>query len=242
MAHGQPDFGMYAATSTVASMADMAELAARLGSIVTFDRRGNVIWLEDFEHDIGKWETGGLGTGMEVVISSEKARNGQFSAKLVGGSTLGGGAQIKRWSAFPVLGAMGLEVSFAIDSDLNVLYIYFYAFDGDDAIQGKLLYDHVNKKLQYEYPVATWNNIATNLKLEVEYYTFNTIKIVVDFKSQVWKRVILNEVEYPLPDVPLIVFGSGITPQFRIEIDNANVAGTNGTVYIDDVIVTQNEP
>jgi len=55
VAHGTPDWGVTAGARTVYQMTDLGELAVRLGSIVTHDRRGDVIFLEDFEEGMGRW-------------------------------------------------------------------------------------------------------------------------------------------------------------------------------------------
>ena len=59
MGHGYPDYGTQGPVSTVHSIQDLGELAVRLGSIVTFDRRGNVLWLDGFDSGIGAWSKGG---------------------------------------------------------------------------------------------------------------------------------------------------------------------------------------
>ncbi|GAI06639.1 unnamed protein product, partial [marine sediment metagenome] len=44
MIHGHADYGAGAPGKTIYSMLDVGELAARLGSPVTSDRAGNVMW------------------------------------------------------------------------------------------------------------------------------------------------------------------------------------------------------
>jgi len=86
MAHGQPDYGMYTLANTIYRLTDMGELAARLGSINTYDRRGDVIFLDSFESGLTAWSPSSACTGSDLVQSAKHARSGGFSAKFVCGS------------------------------------------------------------------------------------------------------------------------------------------------------------
>jgi len=65
MAHGTPDWGVTASKKTIYSLHDMGELAVRLGSIVSFDRRGDVIFSDSFQNGLGKVYASGVGAGFE---------------------------------------------------------------------------------------------------------------------------------------------------------------------------------
>ncbi|KKK91844.1 hypothetical protein LCGC14_2708890, partial [marine sediment metagenome] len=103
---------------------NIAELAARLGGIVSFYRRGDVLWLDDFEGTIGKWAVSG--TGASASLSTDDARNGAKSGKL----TLGAGKEIfiNRVMGYPVISNMGFEMSWKHDTSLSQyewsLYLY----------------------------------------------------------------------------------------------------------------------
>ena len=62
-----------------------AELAARLGSPDTFDRRGDVLWMDDFESGL-KWRTSLLGTGSLIDLTATMAASGGKCCRLVTGS------------------------------------------------------------------------------------------------------------------------------------------------------------
>jgi hypothetical protein len=117
MVHGHPDWGEGAIVSTIYRVMDLGELAVRLGSIDTFDRRGNVIFLENFEAGYLKWATSINGTGSSVSLVAGIARSGEHSCLLVGGPGVGRFADVTRSVAIPVIGKLGGEISFAIGSD-----------------------------------------------------------------------------------------------------------------------------
>lgn len=57
MPRGMPDWGEYSPQEVVSKLLDNAELAARLGSPVLFDRRGTVIFMDDFNCGVNHWDT-----------------------------------------------------------------------------------------------------------------------------------------------------------------------------------------
>jgi len=52
MPRGHPDYGQAGPTSLIATVPDLGELAARLGSNNTWDRRGFILWYDDFEASV----------------------------------------------------------------------------------------------------------------------------------------------------------------------------------------------
>ncbi|GAI16225.1 unnamed protein product, partial [marine sediment metagenome] len=113
MTHGGPDWGTPGPLKTIYTLEDMAELVARLGSIVTFDRRGNIIWLDDFEGTLGKWGIETEGAGYSAQLSAEAARSGGFSAKLISPDDEEDRIGLKRWFPLPVESNIGFEFSWA---------------------------------------------------------------------------------------------------------------------------------
>ena len=55
MPRGQADFGQYAVKEVSASISDMGEVAARLGSIDIYDKRGDVVFFDNFEGAFLRW-------------------------------------------------------------------------------------------------------------------------------------------------------------------------------------------
>jgi len=242
MAHGTPDWAAKAPKSTVYGGIDLAEHAARLGSPITFDRRGEVIWFDDFEGGIDRWVEWSQGLGASVVWTTDKPNSGGFSCKLTTGSNLERAAQIRRWFAYPVLSKLGFEFSFAIDDKLSYMQTDFTIYTGAFTAWAGLKYDYVNSKLQYMDHLLAYQDIFTSLSIEDTYFTYNTLKVVADFTANTWSRVILNEQSSALA-VPLYTAADLVTPpQIRLLIYFKSIAANNSVNYIDNVILTQNEP
>lgn len=242
MAHGQPDFGMYTSKRTTYGLADMGELAARLQSIDTFDRRGDVVWLDDFEDNINKWDIALLGAGAGVTLSNDLARNGARSARLVTGNVLNDYAGITRLLPLPVLGKIGFEISFTSDEDLNTQRFYIRRFDGVDHHTGEVYYDAVANRLYYVDSTGAPQVLPLSTDLTASVTLFHTLKLVVDLSTDMYVRLILNEIEYDLSSYPLWVDDNLTPPMLAVNYWVRTQAAANQTVYADDAIVTQNEP
>ena len=61
MAHTLPPWTSKYKLTEVFSGIDVNELAVRLGSPVNLDRRGNIVFIDDVEHALRKWEVSTTG-------------------------------------------------------------------------------------------------------------------------------------------------------------------------------------
>lgn len=242
MAHGHSDYGAAKPTSTVYSLQDMAELAARLGSIVTFDRNGDVIWMDDFESNLEKWSHVTSGTGALVELSAAAARNGGLSCLLKTGDAVNNLATIIHLGPPPVKSKVGLEVSFTVDDDLNYIYFRMLCYDGTNIHEINIRYDPANTTLAYRDSAGDWQNITTTLHLQEGSSMFHTIKIVVDLVNEEYCYIILDNINYDLSGIAYRLTGSEAAPSLYIDVRAYAGVDDNVSVYIDDVIITQNEP
>jgi len=242
MGHGQPDFGAYSAKETVASMADNAEEAARLGSIVTFDRRGDVLLLDDFEDNINKWDITLSRAGASIALSNDTARNGSSSCKIVTGNVIGDQEQMNRFLSYPVLSKLGLEVHFTFHIQISFIQIALMADDGVTTLYSSLRYLPPTRVLEYAAPGPVWVPLPGAFPLYPMQQCFNAFKFVVDLVSRTYSRVILGPNTVPMTQ-GIYTPGTFLTPNtLGIMIIIGTSVASNLTCYLDDLIVTQNEP
>lgn len=239
MAHGQPDFSTTAPKTTVYSLVDLGELAARLGSIVTHDRRGDVVLLDDFESGLEGWEIITNGANSAVALTSTRYRSGGFSIKLVTGAVNGNYASIRRHVPYPVTGRFGYELSWASGSTpfYHGFNIGFYT--GTTLYRGIIEYVPSTGGIRYTSGGGTTYFGTPGLVLSTS--LFNVLKVVIDMEGRNYVRCILNETEYSLADIALQSSASGASPHMYVDYLIYTTAGAK-TVYVDDAIITQNEP
>lgn len=242
MAHGTPDWGVTAGAVTIYKLTDMAELAARLGSILTHDRRGDVVWFDGFEDGLEKWSTFAPADGGSVDLSTVRARNGQYSARLVADEGGAVGTRIDKTIPFPVESPMGAEFSFALQQNIGWLELVFDIYDGVRAAQYVITWSDTDNNLTYHDVEGDPQEIAAGVDLSMAVNLFHTMKLVVDMENHAYARLILNQTEYSLAGIAAWNDLDPTSAALRVRINMAGRAGENDVIRVDDVIITQNEP
>jgi len=220
-----------------------AELAARLGSSMVYDKRGQVLFIESFENGWYRWILNKDGLLAAGEITPEVAATGGYCVKLTGGSDESNLAGIERRVASRPLGRMGLEFSFSVpaywDYILASLYLYTGALQYIAAV--KFVYSTGNLRVLDEhlgYPI-----VGVGTALGGDAHWFNTIKIVGDVSTGLYNRVMFNNQEIAIPTNTLKVDTNTTTPPgIKVDIAFYSREGSNDVMYLDDIILTGAEP
>lgn len=242
MPRGQPDYGVYQQQYAIAGMADLGEAVARLGSINIYDRRGFTVWMDDFEAPVIQWETVGTGGGVVPVLDTTRSVSGVQSVKLACAALALSSSALRRVFALIRLGRVGAE--FWIQSKKVALsYIDFSLTiaDGVNAAAGLLRY-YPNEGTIDFYTLAGWVNVATGIHMVPERRYFLPIKFVVDMDTDYYVRLLVGEREFDLSAHQLAPLVPTANRYIDVEISLRGVAAATTEAYIDNFILTQNEP
>lgn len=242
MAHGHPDYGQDTSKETIHAVTDIGELAVRLGSIVSYDRRGDVIFLEDFSGDLGRWISYSPPAGFPAVISSERFRSHGFSCKVTTNADLLVFSGIQKYLPLPVYAGIGLEVSFSIDRLVTDIEIYIRVHDGADYYQFKAHLAPTTGQLWITNEAGGEVEVGRYGRVGYEETQFHTLKLVGDYTTNMYKRVLFNEFSKDLSAYKGYTTGSGADKELQILIVAGRPLGAGQLCWFDDVIVTQNEP
>ena len=241
MVHTLPDYTTKYKMTKIFGNIDDAELAARLGSINTFDRRGNVVWMDDFEAATLKWVSttiGGLGSG---ALSTDTARNGASCFKMVTDNVTGRGWQILKRLPIPESGRLGIEFSMSSAVDKWRISVDFVLYTLAGTIRASYTWDEDSDRLWIIPSSGVSTDIFTDAEHTQDIHLFNTMKLVVDIDNLKFVRALWNDVEIDLSNYALRQ--TGYTAAYFLGV-NINVHARENvakTVYVDDVIITQNE-
>jgi len=242
MPHGTPDWGLVGPKSTVYGLDDLGEHAVRLGSPHLFDRRGDVLWMTDFDEGLGDvWATW-TGGGGSVHLVTGYTRKGAYAVKLTAGTAGTTFARIRKDLFLPVLSRMGLEVTFSYHEDMNEVRLEGIAYDGVNAHYFEVTYVFGTQLLLVYVPPGVWQPVAANVRIGTGAFASNTMKIVADLTTDQYVRLLFNGVSVPVAGVPLHAPGDGRAPYLHVDVTNVGSATTNPEILVDCVIVTQNEP
>jgi hypothetical protein len=242
MAHGTPDWGLTTGAVTTYHWADLDELAARLGSVVSFDRRGEAAWYDDFEHGLGRWTSNLGGTGAAADLSLAYKRQGAVSAHLRAGYTSPYLSQISARVRLPNLSRCGLEASFAIVDVTGYITLALVVFTGSRVVWGSLRWGINTKTHEYLDESGVWQTLALNQTAWVGAYGWHTMKLVIDPVNEQYLRFIIDQTTYPAPDHTPYASVDTSPGQIAPSIANTGLAPAVRDIYVDNVILTQNEP
>ena len=239
---GLPSWYKYRAYGPVYEEIRLAEHAVRLGSIDTFDRRGDVIFLDTFEHGLGRWLTSASGSSGTPNLSTNYARSSGLSCCLHTPATEGYFSSISHYSPIPVFTKRGIEASFSLPTAETILEVSQYFYIGTTRTYFAVRYNQPNSTLEYFGSDNDWHVLASSVRPYPRDYCFNTLKLVVDLVTLQYVRCILNSTCYSMADLDARTTADLTAPYLQTLILLLNPAAEAKTLYVDDVILTQNEP
>lgn len=242
MPRGQPDFGVYASKEVSASISDMGEVAARLGSIVIYDKRGDVAFFDAFEEPVLTWAK--TEDDASVYHSSRDVKSGSQAVEL---DTDGG---IEDWGSiqksFSILPSkrLGFEVSFG-GATAGWLFIDVYYYDGKYLYRARARFDESGNLEVWDKDLADFTLVAAMGVLHggLGLNFFYTMKLVADFETGKYVRLMFSTYEWDISTISLYKDDAPVSPYLYVDIGRYNkTAGTFRTSSVDDFILTQAEP
>lgn len=242
MTHGHPDYGIGAPVGTIYPVLDVGELAARLGSPVTFDRRGNVLWYDDFESTLMHWNSNQAIGGTRLFQTAEAARSGALSVKMITPPAADTDTYLWCYRPLPAVSKIGLEFSYSMYTQIKYLYIVLKFSERTTQYDCRLRYDRYNTTLAYYNSSGGWTDLAGYVSHQLLYHAWNTFKLVFDYTAHKYSRALLNSFSWDLSDISVRTVTGVWTPALYIEARITNKTIGDHYIYADDVILTQNEP
>jgi len=198
MPRGLPDDSNIVKEGPTWTLTDQAELAARLGSIVTFDRLGTVLDLETFAKGRSRWMESLWGVASGVYLSNDRSLVDGVSLRLVSGTGLTPACQAMWYLAYPQLSRLGYEASYAVGVQRYRLYHGFNVFKGIYYANFSLRWTLTTGVLEYRDITAVWLDTGINIAAYPNNYMFNRIKLVGNALTEEYERLIINDNGYDM--------------------------------------------
>lgn len=220
----------------------LAELSAVLSPAKRFDHRGSVIFIDTFEEGLSSCYSSTAGTLASVALFSGEARQGAFSAKLTGGSTLGRYAKIYYRLPLPPLSKIGVECSVRIVGNVEEIGIDVSYWDGTNEHYAALKYLPVSDKWQYCNSAGGYSDLLTSVKLNEIANLFHAAKLVFDPEANKYVRALISGQEVNMSAYGSLEVADNTAPMLEIWFTVKSETALNGVAYFDSIIVTVNEP
>lgn len=218
-----------------------AELAARLGSPVAWDARGQVLILTDFSSG---WPANWLttsGTGASAVLSPDMWQRGGYSVKLTGGSDGSKYASVLLKAGPNPTGKVGVACSFACSDTPEFLELKIVYQVTGGGVSARARVDFDNDKLQVWDDAGVWQNVGTVSPYANPDY-FHSFKFVIDVSTEVYDRVLLDDVEVDASAYSAVHVAAGGDEVLTTVTRLYSHAGNNEYAFIDSMVLTTQEP
>jgi len=242
MVHTLPDYTTkYRLTRFFANIDD-AELAVRLGSPVTMDRRGSVVWYDPFETVFNKWAVNySVGTGW-TGLSHNTANHGDSSLLVRTPDDSNAITMLSKYMNSIKGERIGLEISWSSEDDYPRIGLGYYQYDGRNYTQGILWFYTQTDKMYIQDDTPTLVEIASNVGWAEELHAWYTMKFVVDITKGKYVRAIFNNDEYDISATNLTKTASANPDTLLLQLIVWHTDNWAHDVYLDDFILTTDEP
>jgi hypothetical protein len=222
----------------------LAELAARLGSPVCFDRRGQIVWWDDFENAPLKWGPFLSGTGAAVALDTTNSFLKGQSVKLTAGTTASMYGHIRKLIPFVAQNRVGFEATICLSTGLEPTDIQFFLTHQTATTSSNtiLKWDIVNHKLYLWNLSGTWTEIVSAYSPDHDNFTWFKFKFVVDFSTGYYQRVMYGNQVFDASAIKFIAYTGTYSPGLYVHVRNTGSGDTNRICWVDDVVITTNEP
>jgi len=220
----------------------IAELAARLGSPVRFDRRGKVMELETFKDGIGRLQFNYAGASIAYALNPVIFMKDGYSLMC----TIAGGAGDTlenimenggNWA-----GKLGFSWNFRVTNKRGLAKCRIAVYTGSTYYYGGLCYDQDNEKLTYLHTDATEHDLTGGSNVKVSANVWNYIKVVVDPSTGKYVRGIFNNNEYDMSALSLMNSASTDAKRFIGYAKLSRTATGTEIYYLDNLVATNAEP
>jgi len=143
---------------------------------------------------------------------------------------------------YPVHSLCGLEFSFALDGSTAYFESRFMWYTGGEWCRARVRFDMANQRLEYYNALGGYTIFADPVRARAAMYCEDTMKIVMDLARHEYIRCIFNNVRFDMRGMMARAVGSVLSPSLNVDIWHYSVAANVSEGYVDNVIITQNEP
>lgn len=237
-----PDYNKYQLNSVRFSLQDMGELAARMNSIVTYDRRGEVLFMDDFSQGIGTYQKLGSGGVGDFILSTANPLWHGFHGRLVTDTANNANEEFFKQFSSSEIGRIGFETSISMTADTSEVDLKIFQYDGLVQKQFKLIIDNKNNLMQVLNEAGNAVTVIALPWFNSVAGTYRYIKLVCDFDTMKYVRVQIDKFEYDLKDYT--GFTSAISEQYgyRVGLIVFTRSAASITADVGHVIITGSEP
>lgn len=237
-----PDWYKYQPGSERHIIGDLAEQAARLWSPDTYDRRGEVLFMDQFDYGLSNWSQTGENAGDVASIVAGIPYMGGYCAKLLTAGDDPNLIELHKYISPPVVNKWGFEVAMSFPTDWLTFSIELRRIHEGVLTVGYVGILKSTGVLRILDENTGFETIADVSKHIAAANIYHKLKIVGDFSTGLYERVIFNQVEYDLTSYTMDLVSTDDYIYNDLFISFGGVTLETDYCYIGSIIVTANEP
>ncbi|MBA7568659.1 hypothetical protein ES708_10393 [subsurface metagenome] len=219
----------------------IAELAARLGSPISWDRRGQVVQIITFENGFGNVYHSGAFEGGGVFLCPTTFMTGGYSAKLDTGTAITTYADLYAFGDFPPSTRLGFEWVFSAEGSPSEVTLFGKIWDGADEHKAHVNIDGTTNKIQVWKKGGGYHDVA-DFEFTLDERAFISIKAVIDIGTEHWVRLMVRGEAHDLSAVETAKETLVTYPYVECGMKVVEKTAAQQLVYLDRMVVTTNEP
>jgi len=243
---GHPDYSNTTDTTFISGVNDMGELAARLHSPDTYDRSGNVLYMDNFNYGIASWSSVVSGGGALVTVVTSNTYRGEKAIKLTGGLNGGMYSSIQKPFNPQFASKLGCEIKVAFPGLIDFFAMELRFRLGDDQYDYGIRIDPNDSKLLIALqgaPNPVWTEFVDDITLSSFTMLYHTFKMVVDIENAAYVRFLVDQSEYNISEFTPHKYAAPSSRHHIVAYLACHSRALNNDVaFIDDFIFTFNEP
>lgn len=203
---------------------------------------GNILALEQFTHGMNTWDTSDSGLNSEPTLNGQYYFRTPYSLRLRSSGVGTPRSIIRNDFWFPFDSIIGLEFAFLKELVDDNFYFYIELYDGTMLHKAEIRMAFGTNTVMLTKANGQYYNIYD---YDVGYDLTNVWeihKIVIDLSTKMYVRYINNDNEYDISAYGLYSEANTTYPKMRVYFDLEPQSTSPDTVYIDNVIITIDEP
>lgn len=243
MGRDYPDWGGRFKSQNQMMLYDLAELAARLGSPVSFERTGRVMFATDFQDGLGEFLVGVSFAYPKTQLSTQ-SYSGPFSCRLYPGNALDDVSRINRYE--PPMSATPFGVAALVrtaEQGGAFIISVSYAHNADSYQLSSVKWITETGEIQVLTDVSIYETIYTIDPVSYTVPIWNFVKLVCNPIDDTLTRFQINDHLINMEDYPTVLIS---TPFYQTTAywftAQTTVDGVSADFYLDRVIYTVDEP
>lgn len=237
-----PDFGISDTVQSKSIVTDMGELAARLGAPNIFDRVGNLVWFDQFEYGLARWATTITGNGDTPVLVANPHLYKPYAVKLAGTAGSTGTSTISASLHLPYESALGIEFAFNPNFRATELEMYGDLYTGANYYSFGVNFKIKDGTIGVGKQGGGYTIVYTDALGYVKINTFHVIKLVMDMKNGLYKRLLFGNLNIDVLNKSFHKGTSSTRPALSLGFRLESGADYNEFLILDNVIITLDEP